>query len=100
MKCLVALACLFAVGVLATPAQAGVGVNVGVGVPLYAPHRPMRLRPRTIRHRLITRRRLLPTRLRLPASMWRRPFTSDRGTTAATATVMVTATADVGTASS
>jgi hypothetical protein len=37
MKYAVALACLFAVGVLATPAHAGVGVNVGVGVPLYAP---------------------------------------------------------------
>ena len=37
MKYVVALACLLGVGLLATPAQAGVGVNVGVGVPLDAP---------------------------------------------------------------
>jgi hypothetical protein len=37
MKHVVALVCLVAVATIVTPAQAGVGFNVGVGVPVYAP---------------------------------------------------------------
>ena len=37
MKYVVGLVCLVAVATIATPAQAGVGFNVGVGVPVYAP---------------------------------------------------------------
>ena len=100
MKYLIALACLFAVGVLATPAQAGVGVNVGVGVPLYAPAPVYAPPPAYYPAPAYYAPAPLRTRLRLPAFMWRRRSTSGRGSTVATATGMATVTADAGTAKS
>ena len=80
MKYLVALACLLGIGLLATPAQAGVGVNVGVGVPLG--RRPLftRRRPRITRLRRSIRPPCMhrPRSMHRPRCMWDRERTSIR----------------------